>query len=80
MIDGRKLYEIHVTALDITDLGIGVEIVPLPKKERSVLHGHTLLYTSSYPADNTTSRGFGQGRRQTGLFGIGSPTRINPRR
>lgn len=44
MIDGRKLYEIHVTALDITDLGIGVEILHLPKKDHSPGRTHAVIY------------------------------------
>lgn len=44
MISGRKLYEIHVTALGGTDLGIGVEIMPLPKNERSPGRTHAVIY------------------------------------
>lgn len=47
MISGRKLYEIHVNALGGTDLGIGVEIIPLPKKECSPGRTHAVIYLVS---------------------------------
>lgn len=47
MTSGRKLYEIHVTALGGTDLGIGVEIMPLPKNERSPGRTHAVGYVTS---------------------------------
>lgn len=44
MISGRKLYEIHVTSVGVTELGIGAEIEPLPKKECSTARTHAVIY------------------------------------
>ena len=51
MINDRKLYEVHISMFDGWDLGIGIEIVPLPKEQRSPARTHAVrltLYSQRY--------------------------------
>ncbi len=47
MINDRKLYEVHISMFDGWDLGIGVEIVPLPKEQRSPARTHAVRSVAS---------------------------------
>ncbi|MDO9544403.1 MAG: hypothetical protein Q7J00_04380 [Synergistaceae bacterium] len=47
MINDRKLYEVHISMFDGWDLGIGIEIVPLPKEQRSPARTHAVRYVAS---------------------------------
>ena len=47
MINDRVLYEVYISMFDGLDLGIGVEIVSLPQKERSPGRTHAVIYVAS---------------------------------
>ena len=47
MINDRVLYEVHISMFGALDLGIGVEVMSLPKEDSSLARAHAVIYVAS---------------------------------